>query len=85
MKYIIGVMVILLPILSGAQSQPVKALKIGDTVPDITITSVYNYPASTIHLSDLKGKLVILDFWATWCSYKIWEKNNNEGFGFIYT
>ena len=57
----------LLPILSGAQSPPIKALTIGDTVPDITITNVYNYPASTIHLSDLKGKLVILDFWSTWC------------------
>ena len=57
----------LLPILSGAQSPPVKALTIGDTVPDITITNVYNYPASTIHLSDLKGKLVILDFMSTGC------------------
>lgn len=57
----------LLPLLSGAQSPPVKALNIGDTVPDITITNVYNYPASKIQLSDLKGKLVILDFWATWC------------------
>jgi thiol-disulfide isomerase/thioredoxin len=45
----------------------VKPLSIGDTVPDITLTNVYNYPASTIRLSDLKGKLVILDFWATWC------------------
>ena len=67
MKYIMGLLAMLLPLLSRAQSPPVKPLTIGDTVPDITITSVYNYPASTIHLSDLKGKLVILDFWATWC------------------
>lgn len=58
----------LLPILAAAQSPPVKALSIGDTVPDITITNVYNYPASTFRLSDLKGKLVILDFWSTWCA-----------------
>lgn len=57
----------LLPALSGAQSPSVRPLSIGDTVPDITITNVYNYPSSTIRLSDLKGKLVILDFWATWC------------------
>lgn len=60
-------MAILLPTLCGAQSPPIKPLTIGDTVPDITITNVYNYPSSTIRLSDLKGKLVILDFWATWC------------------
>ena len=73
MKYIIGLLAMLLPILAGAQSSPVKALSIGDTVPDITITNVYNYPASTIRLSDLKGKLVIFDFWATWCSSCIRE------------
>jgi len=58
----------LLPLLSGAQAPPVKALSIGDTVPDITIANVYNYRSSTIRLSDLKGKLVILDFWSTWCT-----------------
>ena len=67
MKYIIGLVAMLLPLLSGAQSPPVKTLHVGDTVPDITLTNVYNYPSSTIRLSDLKGKLVILDFWATWC------------------
>ena len=48
-------------------SQSVKPLRIGDTVPDITLTHVYNYSSCTIKLSDLKGKLVILDFWSTWC------------------
>ncbi len=68
MKYLIGLVAMLLPLLSSAQSPPVKALGIGDTVPDITLTNVYNYPSSAIRLSDLKGKLVILDFWSTWCT-----------------
>lgn len=46
----------------------IKPLSIGDTIPDdLVLTNVYNYPASEIRLSDLKGKLVILDFWSTWC------------------
>lgn len=59
-------MIFLWPYMSPGQI--VTPLHIGDTVPDITLTNVYNYPSSTIRLSDLKGKLVILDFWATWCS-----------------
>lgn len=50
-----------------AQQPALKPLSIGDTVPDITLTNVYNYPASTIHLSDLKGKLIIFDFMSTGC------------------
>ena len=36
-------------------------------MPDITITNVYNYPSSIIHLSSLKNKLIIFDFIATSC------------------
>ena len=54
----------LLPVLSRAAA--VKPLTIGDRVTDILI-NVYNYPAPSIHLSGLKGKLIILDFWGTWC------------------
>lgn len=35
------------------------------TAPDFTLPGVNG---DTIHLYDYKGKAVILDFWATWCS-----------------
>lgn len=50
-----------------AQDSTIKPLTIGDAVPDITFTNLINYPTKTAKLSDFKGKLVILDFWATWC------------------
>lgn len=44
----------------------VKSLHIGDRVPDIEFKTL-NHSKKSIKLSDFKGKLVILDFWATWC------------------
>jgi thiol-disulfide isomerase/thioredoxin len=44
------------------------ALKVGDKVPDVEINHVSNYKSRSLKLSDFKGKLLILDFWATWCS-----------------
>lgn len=49
-------------------------IQIGEKVPDLQINQVHNYKdasgkaASSLKLSDFKGKLLILDFWATWCS-----------------
>ena len=34
---------------------------------DIEFTNLLNAPVKSARLSSLKGKLVILDFWATWC------------------
>ena len=33
--------------------------------PDVSVISLAN--GSTLKLSDLKGKVVLLNFWATWC------------------
>lgn len=65
----------------GSKAQDHKAidittngLQIGQEVPNVTITNLHNYkdengkPATTARLSDFKGKILILDFWATWCS-----------------
>ncbi len=37
----------------------------GDMAPDVELLNVAD--GKTIKLSDLRGKLVLLDFWATWC------------------
>ncbi len=37
---------------------------IGDPVPDFTLTT---FEGQQIHLSDLRGKVVVLNFWASWC------------------
>ncbi|PZP51495.1 MAG: hypothetical protein DI598_03110 [Pseudopedobacter saltans] len=65
-KTIIIVMGMLLPVLS-IRAQDMRPLSIGDTVPDLVLHNVINYKDSVIRLSDFKDKLVILDFWATWC------------------
>jgi len=59
-KYLFLVLVYLLaPFVSPAQ------LKVGDKAPELVITNwIKNIPKST----DLKGKFVIIDFWATWCA-----------------
>jgi thiol-disulfide isomerase/thioredoxin len=44
-----------------------RPLSVGDKVPDIEFT-LLNSPIGKARLSDFKGKLVILDFWATWCT-----------------
>lgn len=45
-----------------------KGIQVGQKVPDVLLTKIHNYKAETAKLSDFKGKLLILDFWATWCS-----------------
>ncbi|TDE18058.1 redoxin domain-containing protein [Dyadobacter psychrotolerans] len=44
-----------------------KPPSIGERVPDVTIENLLNYSEPGAKLSDFRGKLLILDFWATWC------------------
>lgn len=46
--------------------QPVEGLHVGNIAPDFTLGS---NRASRVSLSGLRGKVVILNFWASWCPY----------------
>jgi thiol-disulfide isomerase/thioredoxin len=46
--------------------------RVGGDAPDFSLPIVANGAAlggenGTLHLSDLRGRAVLLDFWATWC------------------
>lgn len=53
--------------LSCLGQQPLDPLKIGDPVPDIVLENIVNFPVGSARISDFEDKLLILDFWATWC------------------
>ncbi|WP_228447778.1 TlpA family protein disulfide reductase [Chryseobacterium sp. KBW03] len=59
-----GFIVLFLTIFSGPIFSQTK-IEIGQKAPEITMTKA---DGALFSLSTLKGKLVLIDFWATWCA-----------------
>ncbi|WP_321279959.1 TlpA disulfide reductase family protein [Marinifilum fragile] len=65
-------------------------LKNGDKVPEFTVTTL---DGKEISIKDLKGKVVLINFFATWCGpcmkelpevqKQLWPKFKNENFAMV--
>ncbi len=85
-------------LLSACESSPIKTLpvdteetgnKVGMIAPNFVTTDI---AGNEIKLSAFRGKVVLLDFWATWCGpcrttvpelVKLWQKYKSEDFVII--
>lgn len=56
---------VLVPLQLNAQ---IKEIAIGVQMPNAIIKETINYKITNPKISDFQGKLLILDFWATWCA-----------------
>ncbi len=82
---------LLLPFAAIAQQDESTLIKIGDTVPQFSFEIE---KGKMVNIKDYKGKLILINLFATWCppcneelplvQKQIWEKHNdNEGFAFF--
>lgn len=53
------------PILSVQNNQPVIGLNIGNKAPDLYLKDTNN---NFVQLSAITNKLILIDFWASWCA-----------------
>lgn len=65
---LVALVVILHSVTSYGQETGTKPIGKGQQVPDVTINHILNYPEKSLKISGFCGKLLILDFWDTWCS-----------------
>ncbi|MAB80835.1 MAG: hypothetical protein CMJ89_15915 [Planctomycetes bacterium] len=67
--YLLGGILSLSVLAVGYASIPTpqpEGISVGQEAPDFEITEWRNFPEGASSLADLRGRVVLLDFWRTW-------------------
>lgn len=67
MKYTYCLVFMLYACVSWAGAQKVHPLSVGSSMPVVSLTHIVNAPYTKAKLTYPKNKIVLLDFFATWC------------------
>lgn len=84
---IAGIILIALVVLFALQMKNAKqdTLEIGSAIPDFTVTT---FTGETFQLSQLQGKIILLNFWSSWCAScdeegaaleEVWQEVKEDG------
>jgi cytochrome c biogenesis protein CcmG, thiol:disulfide interchange protein DsbE len=66
----VGLIALLGLVAVGLRRSQQGTVQVGDKAPNFTLTTFSGYDlngASQVKLSELKGKIVVINFWASWC------------------
>jgi cytochrome c biogenesis protein CcmG/thiol:disulfide interchange protein DsbE len=75
----------------GTAEGPAVAVTVDEPAPDVEL-QVIGHPGSTIALSSLRGQVIVINFWASWCLpcrdeapdlRSAWERSRSQSVRFV--